>query len=218
MTSEPRESAGAQAHVETERLTLRPLTTADAEHLVALDSDPEVMRFLNGGIPTPREVIEREMLPRMLRCAACSAGYGYWAAIERASGEFIGWFGLHPHDAVRPREVELGYRLRRSAWGEGFATEGARALMRLGFASLGAQQVSATTYQDNIGSRRVMEKAGLRHVRSFRLTSADLASQTYAPAAEVWDGEDVEYALTRAEWERRERAATEGRSGDASLR
>jgi RimJ/RimL family protein N-acetyltransferase len=189
--------------IETRRLILRRFGEADLENLVALDADPEVMRFLNGGIPTPREVIRSQVLPRFMQLHAGHSGFGYWAAIEKATGEFLGWFGFCPRSADRADDVELGYRLRRSVWGKGYATEGARALIRKGFAELGVRRVFATTYGDNVASRRVMEKAGLRFVRAFRLSAAELTGDdaTYVASADQWDGDDVEYALVKAEWE-----------------
>ena len=193
-----------EVYLETERLILRRLTAADADNLVALDSDPAVMRYLNGGVPTPRDVIEGQVLPRFLSYYERYEGFGVWAAVEKSSGAFLGWFSLKPQAVADASagEVELGYRLQRSAWGMGYATEGARALIRKGFTELGVRHVVATTYQDNLGSRRVMEKAGLRHVRSCRPTLEDLADESgHIPTQEVWDGDEVEYALTRAEWE-----------------
>ncbi|MEU6741623.1 GNAT family N-acetyltransferase [Streptosporangium sandarakinum] len=179
--------------LETERLTLRELTDADADHLFELDGDPEVMRFLNGGRPTPREEILSRVLPRMLRRHDLLGRPGYWAAEIRSTGEFIGWFEFRPlveEDA--PETVELGYRLRRAAWGKGYATEGARALVREGFTGLGVERVVARTMAVNTGSRNVMEKAGLRYVRTF---FADWPESI--PGSE--HGE-VEYALTWDEW------------------
>lgn len=106
----------------------------------------------------------------------------------------MGWFALRPHDDGSPDDAELGYRLRRSAWGRGYATEGSRALIRKGFTELGMRRVFATTMTVNAGSRRVMEKAGLTLVRTFYLEWPD-----------VIDGSelgDVEYALDWADWER----------------
>lgn len=196
-------------YLETERLRLRRLTHADVDNLFALDSDPAVMRYLSGGTPTPRAVIAREILPRCLSYYERYDGYGVWAAIEKASGDFLGWFSFHPHDDGNLSEIALGYRLRRAAWGKGYATEGARALIRTGFTALGAERVIATAYQDNRASRRVMEKAGLTLARTFRLTPADLAAAgTFdATSQDMWDGDDVEYALSKADWERREREA-----------
>jgi RimJ/RimL family protein N-acetyltransferase len=193
-----------QILLETERLILRRLTEADLDNLVELDSDPEVMRYLSGGPATPRDVIERDILPRLLHAYEASGGLGAWAAIEKASGDFLGWLSLRPHDGSPPGEVELGYRLRRAAWGKGYATEGSRALIKKGFTEQGVQRVIATTYQYNLASRRVMERLGLTHVRSYRLTPEDLAEPgTFqSTSQEAWDGDEVEYALEKADWER----------------
>jgi RimJ/RimL family protein N-acetyltransferase len=196
--------------VQTERLTLRQFTEADLENLVALDSDPEVMRYLNGGIPTPREVIARDILPRFIQSYA-PGGFGFWAIVERASGAFLGRVGLLPDDE-RPGEATLGYRLLRAAWGHGYATEAARALLRATFREAGVQRVTATTYQDNRASRQVMDRLGMTLARTFRYTPQDLAAayDSYVPSADLWDGDDVEYALTRADWERMEEAREQG--------
>ncbi len=82
--------------LETDRLVLRRFCAADLDELVALDSDPEVMFFITGGRATPREQVEREVLPAFI------AG-GYWAAVEKVGGRFIGWFHLRP-----PDDPELG--------------------------------------------------------------------------------------------------------------
>ena len=198
--------------LETERLILRRFTEDDVDNLVELDSDPAVMRYLNGGIPTPRELVEREILPRFLSYYESYDGFGVWAAVEKSSGAFIGWFSLRPHDESRPNEVELGYRLRRSSWGQGYATEGARALIRKGFTELGAQRVTANTYEHNTGSRRVMEKAGMTLVRRYRPTLDELTSETsnHLSADSVWDGDEVEYALTKSDWETLQTTAAAG--------
>jgi RimJ/RimL family protein N-acetyltransferase len=195
--------------LETDRLILRRLTDADSDELVALDADPEVMRYLTGGRPTPREVIEREILPRFRSYGEYAPGFGYWAAVERRGSAFLGWFSLRPIADGHDDEVELGYRLRRAVWGQGYASEGARALVRKAFVDLGVRRVVATTYEENAASRRVMEKAGLRLVRRFRLTIADLqtAATFDASSVELFDGYDVEYALDKDEWEREGRDA-----------
>jgi RimJ/RimL family protein N-acetyltransferase len=182
-----------QIFLETERLVLRRFTEDDVDNLVELDSDPDVMHFITGGRPTPRDEIEGDILPAFLDYYERFAGYGFWAALERSSGRFVGWFHLRPGKAAQPDEVELGYRLHRSAWGKGYATEGSRALIDKGFAELGVQRVVAFTMVVNVASRRVMEKAGLRFVRTF-----------HEPWPYYIEGEeqgDVEYALSRSEWE-----------------
>ena len=186
-----------QVYLETERLILRRFTEADADLLVELDSDPEVMRYLTGGPPTPRDEIERDILPAFLRYYARGDRYGFWAAIEKATGDFLGWFHFRPLPDADPAEPELGYRLRKVAWGKGYGTEGSRALIHKGFTELGVRRVVASTAAANIASRRVMEKSGLTLVRTYRITFPDF-----------FDGEeqeDVEYALTKEDWERANR-------------
>ncbi len=199
-----------EVFLETERMLLRHFTEADVDHLVDLDSDPEVMRFLTGGIPTSREAIQDDILPAFLRSYELYPGFGVFAAIEKERGEFLGWFSFRPKVAMSRDEVALGYRLRRSLWGQGYATEGARALIRLGFTEWGVQRVVATTYQDNLASRRVMEKAGLSLVRTYRMTMEELQandSTAHDPSEVLWDGDDVEYALRKADWEQQEGAS-----------
>jgi RimJ/RimL family protein N-acetyltransferase len=187
--------------LETERLILRRFTMDDLEHLVALDGDPAVMRYITGGPPTPRETLEHDHLPYYLEYYERYAGYGFWAAIEKGSGEFLGWFHFRPGEGAAEDEPELGYRLRRSAWGKGYATEGSRALIDKGFSELGVRRVVAFAYQENVGSTRVMEKAGMRLVRTFRLTPEQLAEYLGVTDPSLFDGDDVEYAITREEWE-----------------
>jgi RimJ/RimL family protein N-acetyltransferase len=184
---------GVDAIVETDRLVLRRFTLDDLELLVALDSDPEVKRYIDGGAPVDRHDLA-DTLAWWLGYYERYPGYGFWAAIEKSSGEFVGWFHLRPGEGAGPGEPELGYRLRRSVWGRGYATEGSRALIDKAFAELGAERVYATTMVVNTASRRVMEKAGLRYVRTFH---ADWPVRI--PGDEHGD---VEYAIDRAEWER----------------
>ena len=134
------------------------------------------------------------VLPRFTSYYERFAGCGFWAAIEKATGAFLGWFHFRPpSDQDHPLDnVELGYRLCRSAWGKGYATEGSIGLIRKGFTDLDVQRVFATTMAVNLASRRVMEKAGLRFVRTFHLPWPD--------EIEGSEQGDVEYALTRAEW------------------
>jgi len=139
---------------------LRDLCADDVERLFQLDSDPEVMRYISKGVPTPRETFEAVYLPRMMAWQNQSPPRGFWAAHLRDGGDFIGWFHLRP-DKISPDEMELGYRLKRRVWGRGLATEGARALLERAFTDWGYAKVCARTLAGNFASRRVMEKAGL---------------------------------------------------------
>lgn len=183
--------------LETERLFLRCFTEDDGDFLFDLDSDPDVMRFITGGLATSQAEIETDVLPNFLRWHERSEKFGYFAAVEKATGDFLGWFEFRPPgNRDDDKSVELGYRLRGSAWGKGYATEGSRALIRKGFTELGVRRVFAEAMAVNHASRRVMEKAGLSYVRTFH------AEWPYRIEGE--EHGDVEYALSRDEWEERE--------------
>jgi RimJ/RimL family protein N-acetyltransferase len=173
-------------YLETERLRLRHLTPDDEDALLALHSDPAVMRYLAPPVTEVDMSFYTAFYDRY-------ENFGYWAAIEKATGAFLGWFLFRPpREDPPPGTIELGYRLHTSAWGRGFATEGAIALVDKGFAELGVERMVADTMTVNTGSRRVLEKAGLRFVRTFQYPGSDLL-----PGGEHGD---VEYALTREEW------------------
>ncbi|MFD5112381.1 GNAT family N-acetyltransferase [Streptomyces sp. NPDC058391] len=181
--------------LETPRLRLRSFTEGDLDRLVALDNDPGVRRFIDAGRPVSRDTVRRLTLPRML-------GRGFWAAEERSTGAWLGWFSLEPGEEPGWDVVELGYRLHRAAWGLGYATEGARALVGKAFTDLGTERVTAQTMTVNTGSRRVMEKAGLTYVRTF--------FEEWPETIEGSEQGDVAYELTRKEW------AEAGRTGSAA--
>ncbi|MBF9069594.1 GNAT family N-acetyltransferase [Streptacidiphilus fuscans] len=183
--------------LETRRMLLRPFTEADLDVLAALHGDPQVMRYIDTGLPVPREVVERETLPRIIReYRELPPGLGRFAAEERESGVFLGWFALRPADSVGlSGGIELGYRIRPDAWGQGFATEGARGLIRHAFLGLGLTEVVATTMAVNTASRRVLEKAGMSYVRSF--------VEDFPVPIEGAEHGDLEYVVRRSGWDRR---------------
>jgi len=171
---------------------LRRFTAADVDALAALHGDAAVMRYIDDGRPVPRSTVEQETLPGILReYSTLPAGQGQFAA--EAPG-FVGWFSLKPAHGpgLDPADIELGYRLLPSAWGRGLATAGARLLVRRAFTELDLRKVVATTMAVNAGSRRVLEKAGLRHVDTFFHDWPDPIPGT--------EHGDVVYAVTRDEW------------------
>jgi RimJ/RimL family protein N-acetyltransferase len=180
--------------LQSERLRLREFTGDDVDLLVDLDSDPDVMHFITGGRATPREEIAGDVLPRWLRYYRESPGLGFWAA-EDGSGRFLGWFHLRPGAGHGPEEPELGYRFKRDAWGQGYATEGSRALIDCAFTTMPIDRVLAETMAVHTASRRVMEKCGMSLRRAFLADWPDRI-----PGDEFGD---VEYVLERHDWQRR---------------
>lgn len=182
--------------LETERLYLREFRAEDAALLFELDSDPEVMRFITKGQPTPMRQIREEIIPRLLGYYTQSPPRGCWAAHLRANKEFIGWFHLRP-DKLEPEEMELGYRLMRKVWGQGLATEGSRALVQRAFAQWPYEKVSARTLLGNLASQRVMQKAGLQFERKFVYPVEMIPEWTETERL------GIKYSLTREEYENR---------------
>ena len=163
----------------TERLQLRPLTSSDVHLLVELNGDVEVMRYITGRPSRMEEVVGE--LEQALGTR--------WLAFDRATGEFVGWVGAVP---TSDGEYDVGWRLRRAAWGRGLATEAARALIDRLFIG-GATRVVAQTMAVNERSRAVMERLGLRYVRTFHMHFDDPL-----PGTELGE---VEYELRRRAWE-----------------
>ncbi len=178
----------------TSRLKLRRVGAADVDLLHSLDNDPEVMRFINGGIPVARDVIEREILPTFL---AHDPALGF-RVVELVEGDPVGWCCLRGVDCPEG-EASLGYRLASRAWGNGYANEAARAMLRAGFHQ-GITRVVATTYEENAPSIRVLEKLGFSPFRKFR---PDLEQQTTAvmDTSDPWPGWDLEFELVRDAWQ-----------------
>ena len=182
--------------LESARLRLRRFTAADLDLLVELDSDPEVMRWISYGVPTPRERYEHEILPRWFAQYQATPLLGYWAAESRDDGAFVGWFHLRP-DRIDDGEQELGYRLRRAAWGQGLATEGSVPLLDHGFRRVGTDRISARTLAGNHASQRVMQKCGLRYERDFVYPEDVIAGRSERERTAV------KYSLGREDWLRR---------------
>jgi RimJ/RimL family protein N-acetyltransferase len=148
---------------ETARLRLRRWHAEDLEPYTRINADPEVMRFIAGGMPkTPEE------------CAADLAyvedhwerhGFGLWAAELKSSGELIGFVGLSEPTFIPELigTVEVGWRLGREHWNQGLATEGARAALDAGFSELDLAEIVSVIDPDNRASVRVAEKLGMTY-------------------------------------------------------
>ena len=149
----------AASLLDTERLKLREFRAVDTDALYRLDSDPRVMRYIGDGSVGTRASVAGTVA-RAMKYYRVFPGLGVWPTEARATGAFIGWFCLKY--VPKTVEVEVGYRLLPEAWGRGYATEGARALVRYGFTELGLYRIIGLTHPDNAASQRVLQKAGLR--------------------------------------------------------
>jgi RimJ/RimL family protein N-acetyltransferase len=148
---------------ETERLTLRPWQEADRLPFASMNADPEVMRYF------PAVLSREESNALMDRAIAKQKADGFcFAPIEeKATGKFLGFVGLNRPTYASPLPfdpcVEIGWRLDRQAWGQGFATEAARAWLRIGFETLGFDEIVSFTTVTNLPSQRVMTRLGMSH-------------------------------------------------------
>ncbi len=179
--------------LDTGHLTLREFRAADVDPLYRLDSEPRVMRYIGDGSVATRASVAGAVA-RAAKYYRNFPGLGVWPAEERATGTFIGWFclkyvkGQTPFSGKPGRtagrvgktgsdqtlDIELGYRLLPGAWGRGYATEGARAVVRYGFVDLGLFRIIGLTHPGNLASHRVLQKAGLRDAGWGRYYERDL--------------------------------------------
>jgi len=169
----------------TERLVLEPTTEADLPRLLVLNADPEVMRYILGRAATAEET-RAEWEGRLTLRTDEGRGLGFWCGF--LDDHFVGWWSA-ASVAENPAVAGLGYRLRREAWGAGLATEGAHAMVRHAFTVPGIDRVQASTMAINTGSRNVLTKVGMRHIRT------DVWE--WDEPIPGWEKGDVVYELTR---------------------
>ncbi|WP_238419697.1 GNAT family N-acetyltransferase [Gordonia sp. 'Campus'] len=199
-------------NIDTARARLRPVSFVDVDELVHLDSDPEVMRFVSGGAPTPRAVIEDWVVPRA-ETERRMYGTGTWVLCDPATTAFLGWVSLRtPRHSTRA-ELELSYRLRRTVWGRGLATEAAFAMIAFAFDHLSTDRVFAGTVARNAPSRRVMEKLGMT-LSAIHLCDDAADSAELLAIHPDRDRSEVEYEILRADWQ--ERSLRWSSAGDLS--
>lgn len=147
--------------IETPRLILRDWRDDDLAPFAAMNADPEVMRFF----PSLQTRQESDASVARVRVSFETRGWGFWAAEHKADGRFIGFIGLNVPlwSAHFTPCVDIGWRLARAYWGQGLATEGARAALAFGFGELALREVVSITVPDNAPSRRIMAKLGMSH-------------------------------------------------------
>jgi RimJ/RimL family protein N-acetyltransferase len=178
--------------IETRRLILRPFVPDDLDRLAVILSDPDVMRYLPGGSPRTREQTENTFKFTIAHWE--QRGFGWWAVVNKANQELIGWCGLKLVETTG--ETEVLYMLARQHWGKGYATEAATASLRYGFEELGLDRIIAVAVPANIASRRVMEKMGMQYQGIAFYYNSDLAC--YAISREAFQPGEAIYILHRA--------------------
>ena len=173
--------------LETERLTLRHIGWTDLDALHAILSDPDVMRYIGNGSPKTRQQTERlmgfwiadngrawdthtlERLPQLRRAIERDAHFSLWTTVEKQTNRLIGRCGLLAWDLEGRKEVEVGYLIAKKHWGQGYATEAARAVRDYGFERLGFDRLISLVQPGNVASQRVAIKNGMRHERDVKI-------------------------------------------------
>jgi len=156
---------------ESARLLFRPLTEDDTLGMFALDSDPAVHRYLQGiGGELQTEPAQSLDVIRYVQAQYREHGIGRWAVVLQATGEFMGWAGLKlVAGPVNNRHnfYDLGYRFRPQFWQQGYGYEAALAWLEYGFRTMKLPRICAYADLNNAGSRRILEKVGLRPGNEF---------------------------------------------------
>ncbi|HEX5011552.1 MAG TPA: GNAT family N-acetyltransferase [Planctomycetota bacterium] len=180
---------------ETPRLLLRRWRDADRAPFAVHNADPEVMRYFAARLTSE----ENDAVVDRILAHWDQHGWGPWAAERCDTGEFIGFLGLLVPRFPLPGNppVEVGWRLGRAHWGQGYATEGAQAALELGFGPLGLQEIVAVTALGNERSKAVMRRLGLR--------DAQLEFDHPGVPEESAVRRHCMYRIERADWESRPR-------------
>lgn len=158
-----------QIILETPRLILREVDARDADDFYILDSDPEVARYTGR---KPVASVERcQEVIRFIQQQYADYGIGRWAVVLRASGEFLGWSGLKRMSELevngRRDFIDIGYRFQRRHWGQGYATEAARAVLAYGFETQHFAEICAFAVKENVASCHVLRKIGMTPSNEF---------------------------------------------------
>jgi ribosomal-protein-alanine N-acetyltransferase len=170
--------------IETERLILRPWRDDDRAPFVAMSADPAVMETLGGVLSEAQALAEIARREAVIACF----GFGRWVVERRADGAFIGVVGLAPvHKSLPlPAGFEMGWRLARDAWGQGYATEAARAAIQHGFERGGLTEVLAFTSPPNLRSQAVMDRLGMTRTPTLDFDHPALAPEHPLRRHLVW--------------------------------
>lgn len=178
---------------ETDRLAFCCWGERHREPFAAMNADPEVMRYFLSTLTREQSIAGFDHLRTQMQ----DRGWGLWAVERKSTREFLGFIGLSIPQREYPFSpcVEVGWRLCRDHWGHGYATEGARACLRVGFGMLGLEEIVSFTALSNLRSRAVMERIGLQNTHAdFEHPAIPLGHPLRTHCL---------YRLTRSEWENR---------------
>ena len=150
--------------IKSKRIYLRRFAMDEADLLFQLDGDPDVMKYITLGIPRTMNEVIKESMPRILNSYQDKSGFGIFAAYLINSEKYIGWFQFEK-DKEFDDSIEIGWRLKKQYWGNGYATIVATLLCKLG-KKMG-KTIVARAMIENLASIRVMEKAGLKFEKEF---------------------------------------------------
>lgn len=152
-------------YIETSRLILRDWKDSDLEPFRRLNADEQVMKYF------PKTLNEKETneLYEVITSEFLEVGFGFYAVESKDNNEFIGFIGFHraTFDADFTPCIEIGWRLKKEAWGHGYATEGAKACLEYGFSTLGFKEIYSFTADINAPSKNVMNKIGMSFIKMF---------------------------------------------------
>lgn len=166
----------------TERLRMEPFQDHHFEGLHAIDSDPEVMRYISGK-PDTRE--DTAAVIARVKARWAEWGYSWWAFVEKDSRQIIGSGCIQHLARDKANQLEIGWRLRPDRWHRGFASEAAQAMVAFAFDILATPRLCAVCHPDNKGSARVMQRLGMSYRGSERWYEMDTSV----------------YEITRARWQ-----------------
>jgi RimJ/RimL family protein N-acetyltransferase len=178
--------------LETARLVIRTFEARDAGPWLAMVTDPEVRRFLPPGPDPTMEDFQRVIGER--QAMEGELGHAMWAVEDKTTGTFVGQCGLRPVDEGAGPEIDLAYHFTRASWGNGYGTEAAIAVLAHGLGPVGLDCIMAVVVPENVGSWRVMEKAGMRYAGLVDYYGME-ALKKYIAAREWWRPPHADYHL-----------------------
>lgn len=169
--------------LETKRLILRRMNETDTDSVFAMRRDADVMRFIR----QPQNRAETENWIRLVSSRWETEKLGFCGVFETTSGSFLGWCGVWR--LAETNELEIGYAIAKQFWNCGYATEAAEVFLQYAFENIKPDKITAVAEPENTASRRVMEKLGMKYVKT----------------GEFYDRDLVQYAITEKEFTTRKR-------------